>query len=92
LRGLAAWDFVRAASAARVLVPAAQRGDHWIDPDMLRAGAVTSYLKHGNLAAARDAFVALAPHSQRAPNDLRTMLVESLMMPKPDIVTAGSPR
>jgi spermidine synthase len=92
LRGLGAWDFVRAATAARVLVPAAQRGDLWVDPDMLRDGAVTSYLKLGNQGAARDAFVVLAPHSQRAPNDLRTMLLESLMIPSSEIVSAGLPR
>ena len=92
MRGLGAWDFVRAVNAARLLVPAAQRGDLWVDPDLLRDGAVTSYLKLGNVSAAREVFAALAPYSSRPANDVQTMLVESLMMPTPDIVTAGQPR
>jgi hypothetical protein len=92
MRGLGAWDFVRAVNAARVLVPAAQRGDLWVDPDVLRDGAVTSYLKLGNVPAAREVFAALAPYSQRPPNDVQTMLVESLMLPTTDIVSAGQPR
>jgi hypothetical protein len=37
-------------------------------------------------------FAALAPYSNRAPNDLRTMLVESLMIPSGEIISAGSTR
>ena len=92
MRGLSAWDFTRAHTAARVLLAAARRGEIWLEPDMLRDGAVTTYLKLGNTAAARDAFTLLAPYSGRPPNDLRTMLVESLMMPSGEIVSAGAPR
>jgi hypothetical protein len=92
LRGLSEWDFERAAAASEPLIAAARAGVLWMDPDVLRDGAVTAHLQRGNIAAARAVFVVLAPYSRRAPNDLRTMLVESLMLPSTETVSAGIPR
>ena len=79
LHALAVWDFAAAAKASAPLIAAAERGDLWLAPDLLRDGAVTAQLMQGNAPAARDVFVALAPYSQRAPSDLRTMVLEALI-------------
>ena len=81
LRGLSEWDFRRAARASEPLIMAAGKGQLWLDADVLRDGAVTSHLKLGNVDAARAAFAALAPYSQRPRNDLRTMLLQALLTP-----------
>jgi integrase len=74
------WNYAAAAVAADPLIRAAMRGDAWIDPDLLRDGAVMAMLETGDRAGARDAFRALAPLSGRAPNDLRTELLLSYVL------------
>ena len=46
---------------------------------LLRDGATTAQLMQRNPGAARDAFLALAPFSQRSPSDLRTMMLEAMV-------------
>lgn len=91
LRGLSEWDFARAARASQTLIAAARRGDLWLDPDLLRDGAATAYLKQGNAVAAREVFLALAPLSNRAPGDVRSMLLEAALL-EDGVTLAGSPR
>ena len=79
LHGLAVWDFAQASRASALLVAAAERGELWLAPDLLRDGAVTAQLMLGNATAARDIFVALAPLSQRESSDLRTMVLEAMI-------------
>ena len=83
LEGLAAWDFAKASEAANPLVIAAARGDLWLDPDMLRDGAVVAKLQSGDVEAARAALRVLAPLSRRPASDLRSRLLVAY------VVTAG---
>lgn len=74
------WDYAAAAVAADPLIRASLRGDMWIDPDLLRDGAVMAMLEVGDRAAARDAFRALELRSARSPNDLRSQLLLSYVL------------
>ena len=75
LHGLAAWDFAEASRAADPLLAAAKAGDTWLDPDVLRDGAVMAKLATGDRRAARDAFRQLISQSSRSTTDLRTRLL-----------------
>jgi len=92
MRGLSEWDFARAARGADVLLPAAVNGDLWLEADYLRDGAVTAYVRQGKIEKARATFVALAPRSTRAPDDIRSLVLESLLVPGAEVVNAGRPR
>jgi hypothetical protein len=75
MHGLAAWDFDEASRASDVLLAAATSGESWLDPDMLRDGAVMAKLATGDRRAAREAFTLLIPQSTRSTTDLRTRLL-----------------
>jgi hypothetical protein len=75
LHGLATWDFGQSALAAGPLLAAAQRGDHWLPPDLLRDGAVVSRLRTNDVRGAREALDALASSSSRTRNDVRDQLL-----------------
>jgi hypothetical protein len=77
MHGLAAWDYGEASRAADPLLRAAASGEMWLDPDVLRDGAVMAKLRSGDRAGARDAFRLLAPSSSRTAADLRTRLLYS---------------
>lgn len=77
MHGIAAWDFAEAAHASDVLVPAAEKGDRWLDPDDLRDGTVMAKLALGDRTGARQAFRALLNQSARPISDLRTRLLYS---------------
>jgi hypothetical protein len=86
LHGLASWDFAEASRASKTLLGAVSRGDHWLPPDLLREGAVIALLRSGEPAAARDAYILLAPASSRSPNDVRPQLaaawIQAALAPK----------
>ena len=77
LHGLAAWDFAEASSAATPLLAAAARGDMWLDPDLLRDGAVVARLQTSDVRGARRALDALRARSTRSPNDVRVQLLDA---------------
>ncbi len=77
LHGLAAWDYAEAARAADPLLTAAATGEFWLDPDMLRDGAVMAKLATGHRAEARGIFRMLLSRSSRDITDLRTRLLYS---------------
>jgi predicted membrane-bound spermidine synthase len=77
MHGLAAWDFAEASRASEPLLRAAASGELWLDPDMLRDGAVMAKLTTGDRAGARDAFRLLSSSSARGASDLRTRLLYS---------------
>jgi hypothetical protein len=79
LHALAAWDYANAVRASHALVGRAAGGDFWLAPDLLRDGATTARLMTGDTAGAREVFVALAPYSQRARTDLRSLVLESML-------------
>ena len=53
IHGLASWDFAEAVRASSVLVPLAERGEHWLSPNLLREGTVAAQLRLGDAAGAR---------------------------------------
>ena len=67
-----------------MLTERAARGDFWLAPDVLRDGVTTARLMVGDLAGARDVFIALAPYSQRPRTDLRSLVLESMLMARSD--------
>jgi hypothetical protein len=75
LHGMAVWDAAEASRAADVLIPAAARGDLWLDPDQLRDGTVIAKVKSGDRAGAAAAFRVLIGRSSRDVTDLRTRLL-----------------
>ena len=58
-----------------MLLAAATSGESWLEPDMLRDGAVMAKLATGDRRAAREAFTLLIPQSTRNATDLRTRLL-----------------
>lgn len=79
LHGLAAWDFAEASRAADALLAAAAAGDMWLDPDMLRDGAVMAKLATGDRRVAREAFKLLIPRFSRSSTDLRTRRLDAFI-------------
>jgi hypothetical protein len=77
MHGLAAWDYGEASRAADPLITAAAAGEFWLDPDMLRDGAVMAKLATGHRAEARTIFGTLMRRSARQITDLRTRLLYS---------------
>jgi hypothetical protein len=75
LHGLAVWDYAEASRATDVLLRAAAKGDIWLDPDLLRDGAVIAKVRVGDRAAAAAAFRMLIAKSSRGITDLRTRLL-----------------
>lgn len=59
-RGLAEWDFAEASRAADALIEAAARGEVWLEPEELLAGAVVARLRLGDVAGARRIHAMLA--------------------------------
>jgi spermidine synthase len=84
LHGIAAWDYVEAARAADVLIAAAGRGEMWLNPDVLRDGAVMAKLGIGDRSGARAAFKILISRSSRDISDLRTRLLYSYVVDSAD--------
>lgn len=79
LHGLAAWDFPRVLAASEPLLEAADRGTHWLPPDLLLDGTVTAHLATGDRTAARAAYDRLAPRVARSPDNLRRRLMEAYL-------------
>ncbi|MEO6526439.1 MAG: spermidine synthase [Gemmatimonadaceae bacterium] len=75
LHGLAAWDFREASAAADVLLPAAQRGEVWLSPALLREGTVVARLRLGDVRGARVALEQTSKLGGRPHGDLRGDLV-----------------
>jgi hypothetical protein len=75
IHGLAAWNFAEAARASTVLVPLAEQGDYWVAPNLLREGAVASYLRVGDAAGARTTLQRLRGAPDRGRGDLRDQLL-----------------
>jgi hypothetical protein len=75
LKGIATWDYRAASDAADVLLELAAKGDFWMDPDILRDGAVMARLRIGDLAGAREVFRRTAVWATRDVSDLRTQLL-----------------
>jgi hypothetical protein len=77
MHGVAVWDYAEAARAADPLVAAAGAGQLWLDPDVLRDGAVMAKLATGHRGEARSIFRMLIGRSARDVTDMRTRLLYS---------------
>lgn len=76
-RAVRLWDFEGAARAAKPLATQALRGEHWLEPDLLRDAAVVALLRTGDPQGARRVFTELTPLSRRSPDDFRVRLLEA---------------
>ena len=76
LHGVAVWDWPAVARAAEVLIAAANEGETWMLPEMLRDGAVVARLKLGDAAGARQAFDRFTTESMEW-RDLRARLLDA---------------
>jgi predicted membrane-bound spermidine synthase len=74
---LARGDWPAARAAVAPLAVSAARRDHWVDPDLLRDGAVVAALRTGDARQARAWFDLLTPVARRPSEDLRTRLLEA---------------
>jgi len=72
---LARREFARAAEPAQLLLAEAADGRLWIEPDLLREGAVISFLAAGRQDLAQGAIDSLSRLAQRGPKDVRTRLL-----------------
>ena len=90
MHALASWNFPAAQRASDTLIARARRGDHWLDPDLLRDGAVTARLMQGDVAGARGVFIVLTPFTRRPLTDLRSMLLESFVRPDADTAAVNA--
>ena len=70
-------DYRAAAAPLGVLLEEARAQRYWVEPDLLREGAVIVLLAGGDAGAARQAFEMLTPAVQRGPSDVRTRLLEA---------------
>jgi predicted membrane-bound spermidine synthase len=76
LHGIAVWDWPAVAGAAEVLISAANAGETWMLPEMLRDGAVVARLKLGDPSGARQAFDRFTTESLEW-RDLRARLLDA---------------
>ncbi len=72
-------DLPRAAAAADRLVRPVSTGVPWVSPWTLMDGAIVAYVGVGRASAARNAFNALSPRTQRRAGDLRDRLLLALI-------------
>ncbi|MBC7789887.1 MAG: fused MFS/spermidine synthase [Anaerolineae bacterium] len=79
MRATGEWDFAAASSAADALLPAAMKGESYMDVDDLRDGAVVAKLRMGDPVAARRYFISLARRSGRSPDHLRNRVLVAYM-------------
>jgi hypothetical protein len=79
-RGLASWDFARAAAAGARLMPLATGQQSWIPGDELRDGLVIARLHLRDVRGARQALDSLASVSRRPFTDLRSRLLTAYVM------------
>jgi len=75
IHGLAAWDFAEATRASNVLLPVAERGEHWLSPNLLREGTVAAHLRLGDAVGARAALRRLRGALGRPRGDVRGELL-----------------
>ena len=70
-------DYQAAAAPLGILLEEARAKRYWVEPDLLREGAVIVLLAGGDAGEARKAFEMLTPAVQRGPSDVRTRLLEA---------------
>ena len=75
IHGLASWNFEESVRASAVLLPLAERGEHWLSPNVLREGTVAAHLRLGDAAGARAALKRLRGVPGRGPGDVRGQLL-----------------
>ena len=71
IHGLASWNFAEAVRASSVLVPLAERGEHWLSPNLLREGTIAAQLRLGDASGARATLHRLRGSPGRGRGDMR---------------------
>jgi len=75
IHGLASWNFAEAVHGSSVLVRLAERGEHWLSPNLLREGTVAAQLRLGDATGARETLRRLRGSPERERGDLRGELL-----------------
>ena len=75
LHAISVYDWPLAAELADVQITSRVSGLGWINPDLLRSGAVIAYMRTGQFLKAREAFDRLAEFAHWKNNDLRIRLL-----------------
>jgi hypothetical protein len=75
IHGLASWNFAEAVRASSVLVPLAERGEHWLSPILLREGTIAAQLRLGDATGARATLQRLRGSPGRGQGDMRGELL-----------------
>jgi hypothetical protein len=75
LHAISVYDWPLAAELADVQITSRVSGLGWINPDLLRSGAVIAYMRTGQFLKAREAFDRLAEFAHWKTNDLRIRLL-----------------
>jgi hypothetical protein len=70
-------DYQAAAAPLGILLEEARAKRYWVEPDLLREGAVIARLAAGDAPGARLVFDQLAPAVQRGPADVRNRLLDA---------------
>jgi len=79
MRASGEWNFAAASRSADAMLPAAMRGESYLDVDELRDGAVVAKLRLGDANGARRYFISLARRSGRNPDHLRNRVPVAYM-------------
>lgn len=91
LRAAASYDWSAAAAEIPTQIAERDRGVAWLPPGLFIDAAVVARLKTGDLTGARAALARLATASGRAPDDLRTLLLEAHVRAAERARETGSP-
>ncbi len=92
MRATGEWNFAAASRAADALLPAAIKGESYLDVDEIRDGAVVAKLRLGDPDGARRYFISLAKRSGRSPDHLRNRVLVAYMSATQDgIKTSETP-
>ena len=75
IHGLASWDFAETVRASAMLLPLAERGDHWLSPILVREGTVAAQLRLGDAAGAHATLRRLRGAPARGQGDVRGELL-----------------
>lgn len=81
LRAALTYDWPAAAAEVPRQIAERDRGSAWLPPALLLDAAVLAQLRSGDLSAAQAAFARLSDAAGRAPDDLRTRMLEALLVP-----------
>jgi hypothetical protein len=75
------YDWPAAAAEVPMQIAERDRGTAWLAPELLLDAAVLARLRTGDLTGAKAAFARLSDTAGRSPDDVRTRMLEVLLVP-----------